>query len=330
MGIRKHFGTASTLLLIALALVGTVSAAGYGTSSISVSPGAASITPGNSTTAGYTVSLASGGTWGTTLGVANNNQLASQGITVSLSDASGDPPFSGTMSIKAASSAALGNYTIVLQATGDDPSTNNATFQVTLLAPAASTITTTVANSSNVTKSISVMTTLLPTTVAPVTSISTGTQSYYTQTGASAYASYVVIILAIIAAIIGMFLWKSGTTRLAVIGTALIVIGITVWLYGDYSGGAAQYIAAGLIAIIVGALAWLYGDIKGGAYKGGAANTVSLSLVLIIIGIIVWLYGDYYGGGFGAVWAGVVLLAIGVLVWLYGNARAGYFSRRGS
>lgn len=318
-------------LILALALVGTVSAAGYGTSSISLSSNSANVIAGNAITVNYTVNLASGSTWGTTLNVQASSALASRGIKVDLSNTYGEPPYSGTMSVSTNASTAPSTYAIILQATGDDPSVNNASFVLTVLSTAAPIVTTVKPNSStiNSTSNATTPATAAPTIAAPTTATPTtvAALAYPTHADAATYALYAIIIIAIIAALAGLFAWKSAKARLAIIGAVLIVIGIAVWLYGDYSGGVMQYIAAGLTAVIIGTLVWLYGDIKSGAYRRGAGNTTTLSVALIIAGIIVWLYGDYYSGGFGAVWAGVALIAIGVLVWLYGNVRAGHFGK---
>ena len=113
----------AVFLLFPLIMAGTAIAQyGYGTSSISLNPNGASTAAGSSVQTSYTVNLASGNTWGTTLGIANQGSLSSQGITVSLSDSSGDPPFSGTATIAVSPSAKPGTYEVTFQASGDDPS----------------------------------------------------------------------------------------------------------------------------------------------------------------------------------------------------------------
>ncbi|MEM3791138.1 MAG: hypothetical protein QXL16_00195 [Candidatus Micrarchaeaceae archaeon] len=109
---------------------------GYGTSSISLSSSSLSLYPGSSTSAKYSVDLSSGSTWGTTLQVVNVQQLSSSGISVSLSNAYGDPPFSGTVSISVSKNTKPGNYSIELQATGDDPS-QATSINLVVLAPSS-------------------------------------------------------------------------------------------------------------------------------------------------------------------------------------------------
>lgn len=59
------------------------------------------------------------------------------------------------------------------------------------------------------------------------------------------------------------------STKMIVIGVALILIGTAVWLYGDYGAGP-QYIWPGVIAILVGTAIWVFGDYKGGAFRASS------------------------------------------------------------
>ena len=90
---------------------------GMGTSTLSFDPQSLTVRQGASASAKVTVKLASGKTWGTKLGA----RALPAGMTVSFDPASGDPPFTATMTVNA-KSAAPGAYTIRVQATGDDPS----------------------------------------------------------------------------------------------------------------------------------------------------------------------------------------------------------------
>lgn len=125
---------------------------GYGTSSISLQTSNATVVSGGSVNTTYRVSLASGSTWGTTVSVTDSAALSSHGITATLSDPTGDPPFSGTLSISTSPTTALGTYNISLAATGDDPSTNPVTFTLTVASQATTTqssISTTIPQNNN-------------------------------------------------------------------------------------------------------------------------------------------------------------------------------------
>jgi hypothetical protein len=323
---------AFAVLAFSLLMVNIASAYGYGTSSISLGSYSASITSGASTSTSYTVNLASGSTWGTTLSVVNNNQLASQGVMVSLSNPSGDPPYSGTMTIQTSSTTAAGSYTITLTATGDDPSTSDANFALTVSSAQQTTAATTApttAGQNQTTIPTTVPQTTLPSTTVP--SYTTISQNYYgSSAGSLPLESSAAIVVIILAALYGLFVWKSMLTRLVVIGTALILIGTVAWLYGDYAGGLQGYIWGGFAAILVGTAAWVYGDMRGGTFKQSVGKLVWLSIILILIGAIGWAYGELYAPGMPAYWwGGAALLVIGTFVWVYGDAKAGAFLRRG-
>ena len=113
------------LAMVLAVLLPSAYAVGYGTSSISLSSSAVRIAPGNSTTVNFSVNLSSGNTWGTTLVLANQRQLNSEGISIGISNDYADPPYSGTLTITTSSSASSGTYNAVLEATGDDPSTSH-------------------------------------------------------------------------------------------------------------------------------------------------------------------------------------------------------------
>ena len=323
--------TALAIVLFSLMLVNIASAYGYGTSSISLASSSASLRPGNGTSVGYTVSLASGSMWGTTLSVANSGQLATEGITVSLSNTYADPTYTGTMSVGTSKTAHAGSYSVVLTATGDDPSTSNATFALTVLAPPATTVQTTI---SNTTKS---QTTTVQTTVIPLTTIATTTKNYTAVTGyygavsgSAAYASSALIVILVIAALYGIYVWKSRLARLVIMGAALILIGTVAWLYGDYAGGLQGYIWGGFAAVVIGTIVWVYGDAAGGTFGQREAGRLAYAgIALIVIGAIVWIYGELAQPGIASYWwAGTVLLVVGTFVWLYGDVRAGAFLRR--
>ncbi len=321
---RERF-TNLILVILALAAVVPIASAmnGYGTSTISVSPSSIGVGQGASGNVNYSVNLASGNTWGTNLVVTNQAYLASQGITVTISNPSGDPTFSGYLTISAASNATLGPQKIVLQATGDDPSSQNATLMLNILKVLINTTTTTTGSGS---------TTTPPTTSTPYTSGGNGQSGYNAPPVAQGYGlkteleAAIVVILLITAFL--LFKMKSFVTRLGIIGIALILIGTFAWLYGDFAGGLFNYIYAGIVAEILGIIIWIAGDAKAGAFKSMktmATKLDMLGILLLIIGNALWLYADFLRGSLTYVWAGVALMLLGTLIWIIGDWKAGAF-----
>ena len=237
---------------------------GYGTSTVTVNQSSVTLNAGASAQVSYSVNLASGNTWVTNFVINNQAQLSSQGITPSASKSSGDPTFSGVLAITVSSSTKAGSYTIALSATGDDPSTSNTNVTLNVMAPATATIK---QNSTNTTAATTAPTTAASTTL-PATVYTT--VNYYNST--SSYPSYSLgklapfLIAAIIIILVGALAEtrkKSPASRLVILGVVLILLGIVVWLYGDYSGGNFTYIWSGVALIIIGTLVWLFGDHKG-------------------------------------------------------------------
>lgn len=99
---------------------------GYGTSSVSLTANSITIYPGNSATLGFNVTLASGYYWGTEMKAINTNP----GINISFNPSIGDPNYSGSVAISVSGSMKKGTYSMILYASGDDPSINNATLFV--------------------------------------------------------------------------------------------------------------------------------------------------------------------------------------------------------
>ncbi|MGH7104456.1 MAG: hypothetical protein ACREFJ_18920 [Acetobacteraceae bacterium] len=93
-------------------------AQGMGKSSLSFTPSELSVAPGATASAKVAVALSSGATWGTNLEATD----APKGLDVSFNPSSGDPAFESTMTVQAASSVKPGEYTVKIEATGDDPS----------------------------------------------------------------------------------------------------------------------------------------------------------------------------------------------------------------
>ena len=243
---------------------------GYGTSIISVSPNPVSVAVGAAAIVNYTVNLASGSTWGTNLVVVNQTQLAAQGITLGVSNPSGDPPFSGQLMIITTSSVAPRSYGLVLRATGDDPSASDVILMVNVASPATTSVaptttaaaTTTAVNATNATTTAPVTTqqTSVPTTVPATTTVA---PVYYPPSNNLAlYSSALIAVIAIAAAGL-MLVKKSAFARLVFAGAALILIGTVAWLYGDYAGGLMQYIWGGVAAIILGIIVLAAGRPQG-------------------------------------------------------------------
>ena len=136
-----------------------------------------------------------GNTWGTTTNIANAGQLSAEGITASVSKSYADPTYSGTLTISVSSNVASGTYTVKLNATGDDPSSNTATVSVFVPAqPASTTTASTIPASTSIAPTVSVApTTVAPTTVAPTT----GTSG----THAANYAGYEIAAMVVIVVI---------------------------------------------------------------------------------------------------------------------------------
>ena len=254
--VMRNFPVCILAMVLVLALMPGVSAAnGYGTSSISVARDTVSLAAGNSTTIGYAVNLASGSTWGTTLSVVNGSKLESSGITVSLSNPSGDPPYGGNMTVSVSSSTAPGNYTALLQATGDDPSANRTAVRIRIYAPSQAA--TPPSGAASTTGTSSAGNPLSTNVVPPPVSYST--------TSPVALIAAVVVILLVAGYLVAAM--RSTPARLDIIGIALILIGVVVWLYGDYNGGLMQYIWGGVAAILLGTMIWIIGDYIAGAFR---------------------------------------------------------------
>ncbi len=248
------------VLLFSIVALPFVFAVGYGTSSITLSSGSAVITSNSSLPVTFTVNLATGNTWGTTLNVVNYKQLATEGINISISNPSGDPPYSGTLVATASQSVQNGVYKIVLAATGDDPSTANTTLNLTI--NRATALPTTTVNGTGQAKTTATTSILPPSATSIQQSPSYGS---YPANKISGYAILLAIIILLITAYM-VYIMKTKNSKLIIIGIALILIGIAVWLYGDYNGGLMSYVWGGVAAILLGTLIWVYGDYASGAF----------------------------------------------------------------
>ncbi|HUB92566.1 MAG TPA: hypothetical protein VL945_01250 [Candidatus Saccharimonadales bacterium] len=273
-------GRAITYILIVIGLLLSmplVSAVGYGTSRIVLSESSISINQGSGGSVNYTVELASGNSWGTSVSVANQNQLAAANITVTLSDTYNfTVPFSGTMAVSASTSTPEGSYNVTLQATGDDPSTANTALVLEVMGPIVPAPVS--GNSANSTPN-STAVGIAGNVQRAAANSTNGSTAPYTgnpggalQTSAQSSGSHNALILAgilVLMLIISAYLvsiMKTMSTRMVILGVLLILAGTAVWLYGDYGGGP-QYIWPGVIGILLGTLIWVYGDYVAGAFK---------------------------------------------------------------
>lgn len=273
LNINRRYFTLS-LLAILSAIIPYSSAYGYGTSSISFAQQNVSIAAGSSSNANYTVNLATGQSWGTTLQLA---KAAPSGITVSISHPSNySVPFSGYLTIQVAASTAPGQYPLVFMATGDDPTTQNATLMVNVPSPPTLPATNHTSNSmtsnimpSNTATQTAGSTTLPQSSVVSTVYYRTVGSSNGWSTSSSGSNSFVIEVFLAVVTILSLYSlirWKMMTTRLIVIGVALIIIGTAVWLYGDYGAGP-QYIWPGVVGIVAGTVVWIYADWKAGAFR---------------------------------------------------------------
>lgn len=126
---RKTLMVGILLIIFFMSLTSISSASAIGSSTIHLSSSSISVQQGGSQSIGYTVTLTSGTTWGTEITASSPT-----GISVSLSNPSGDPTFSGTADISVASSVSPGTYTVTFKASGDDPSTNSPSLSVQVTA----------------------------------------------------------------------------------------------------------------------------------------------------------------------------------------------------
>ncbi|MEM3781856.1 MAG: hypothetical protein QXT43_02765 [Candidatus Micrarchaeaceae archaeon] len=193
----------ASVFLLALPLLQGTAYASIGTSSILLNESNVTVLPGGSARVSYTVSLATGSTWGTSISVVNASALSASGISTSLSNTYGDPTYSGVLAISTSSSTHQGTYQISMQASGDDPSPVE-TLTLVVLAPPTSSTSTVAPVKSNVTTSSTANTTSASTSVQTTAVPLTTTQPSPTAPSYSATALYmaileIVILFAVIA-----------------------------------------------------------------------------------------------------------------------------------
>lgn len=197
-------------LLIALLPSVAMAQYGYGASEVVVSANNVTLYPGGSTTISFTVKLVSGNTWGTNVKIVTSSSY----VSVTASPSSGDPTFSGKLTITVASNAPSGVYEVNVSATGDDPSSSPATIYVYV--KSNSTTATTTTTTSTTTTSATSTTTTTPSSAATTTVTTTKTvttTSTYTTTVPSPSSSssslaplgaFVVVVILSLAAVFGL------------------------------------------------------------------------------------------------------------------------------
>ena len=226
-----------------------------GTSTITLGTSSVSVTPGTSASDSYTVNLASGSPWGTSL---SSNYLS--GFTISFSNSGGDPPYTGTMTVAVASSVSDGTYHVYINATGDDPSSSPAVLSVSVTGHASST------------------------TPPPSSPSKSFTALYGTDIAGSS-----VIVLFLLAAIIPMALKRRNLSILGYI-SFIVSMGSAIFLITDDSllrtSGYLHWIlliifTAGMIVSMLGFLL-TKNKLKETARMGLAYGSIFMSIAMIL------------------------------------------------
>lgn len=174
---------------------------GYGTSEVVVNNNNVTLYPGGSTTISFTVKLVSGNTWGTNVKIVTSSSY----ISATASPSSGDPTFSGKLTISVAANAAPGVYEINISATGDDPSSSSTTIYVYVKSNTSTTMTSTTTTTTSTPSSVA--TTTMVTTTKTVTTTSTYTATAPSPSSSSSLAplgAFVVVVILSLAAVLGL------------------------------------------------------------------------------------------------------------------------------
>lgn len=195
---------AAALVMLSLAAPSVLAQYGYGTSTVSFANSSVSIMQGGTANVTFTITLATGSTWGTTASITDSAQLSSEGIAASAKPSYGDPTYSGTVSISVSSSTAPGTYNITLAATGDDPSASPASLAVIVAQRPTANTTSASAGSTSIANKTSVST--KPVSVSTLSTSGSGVApGYGSSPGTPDYAAYdvvalVIVVIAIVAA----------------------------------------------------------------------------------------------------------------------------------
>lgn len=170
---------ANVLISLSLLLLFStlVSAAQTGSEAVHIATNSLSESQGGSAVTGFNVTITSGYySFSTTVSVENDYLLASNGITVILTNASGNPPFSGVMHIFTGQGIVPRTYNITLTGGGTNVNIASATLSLHVLPNSTtnttSTVTTSTASTSVASSSISTASTSLPmTSLIPTVSV---------------------------------------------------------------------------------------------------------------------------------------------------------------
>ncbi|MCW1302632.1 MAG: hypothetical protein QXX36_03330 [Candidatus Rehaiarchaeum fermentans] len=193
---QKHKYFLIFLPVLVILLFSIVYAAnGIGTSSISLTSYSVNLTGGQSANIGFTISLASGNTWGTYINISPANSP----ISIIANPSEGDPTFSGNLIISVPKNITPGSYTFYISAYGDDPSISSVKLVVNVLNSPSIVSTTSTSNSS--TTSVNKTTPISSNSVTSTPKSSSSTLSY----SVSNYFVYVGTIFAILVVLLIVF-----------------------------------------------------------------------------------------------------------------------------
>ena len=186
-----------------------------GTSKFIINQTTFNLTPGQKISEEFQLILSSGSTWGTSIVVSPSIT----GISIIFNPSSGDPTFSGTLTISVSNNTKPGEYIFNVSATGDVPTTSPTTIIVYVSSPAVTITTTTTMTSPPQTTSYT-----SPTTQTGVTSTSQKHNNYF---------SYVIIIMILLAIIIGSSLYYTKglkANKFAITGLSVISVILSLYL----------------------------------------------------------------------------------------------------
>ncbi|MGC9072295.1 MAG: hypothetical protein ACP5HK_06355 [Acidilobus sp.] len=171
---------------------------GYGTSEVVLSVQNITLYPGQSAKIPFTVKLVSGSTWGTSVSITSSSSY----VIASAVPSSGDPTFSGTLTVSVPPDAPAGVYDVNVSAIGDDPSQSPATLYVYVKSNVTTTTTATTSyvatstTTSSVTSALTVTTTYTETVTTTKTPLERAAET--TQVPLVAFVLVVVVSLALI------------------------------------------------------------------------------------------------------------------------------------
>lgn len=160
-----------------------------GTSKLIINQTIFNLTPGQKTNEKFQLILSSGSTWGTSIDVSPSVT----GISIIFNPSTGDPTFSGTLTISVGSNVKPGEYKFNVSATGDDPTTSPITIIVYVTSPEVTT-------------------------------------TPKTQTN---YFSYVIIVMILLAIIIGGSLYftkGSSVSKFTITGLSIVSVILSLYL----------------------------------------------------------------------------------------------------